>query len=108
MIKNFAVKKGDQLSFTITFTSSLPVSSVEWGVKKEYTDEVYTILKTLDNGITKLSDYNYQFTLSSADTAKLDYFNYPYDIRVSVGTTVKTPLSGKLFIKETVFEAVNG
>ena len=108
MIKNFNVKKGDQLNFTITFTSSLSITNVEWGVKKEYTDEVYTILKTLGNGITKLSDYVYQFTLSSADTAKLDYFNYPYDIRVSIGSTVKTPLSGKLFIKETVFEVVNG
>lgn len=108
MIKNFSIKKGDQLSFTITFTSSLPISSVEWGVKKEYTDEVYTILKTLGNGISKISDYKYQFTLSSSDTNKLDYFNYPYDIRVNVDGVIKTPLSGKLFIKETVFEAVNG
>lgn len=108
MIKNFAVKKGDNLSFTITFTSALPITSVEWGVKKEYTDEVYTILKTLNNGINKLSDTVYQFTLASSDTNKLDYFNYPYDIRVNVGGVIKTPLSGKLFIKETVFEVVNG
>ena len=108
MIKNFIVKKGDQLSFTITFTSSVAITNLEWGIKKEYTDDVYTILKTLGHGISKINNYTYQFTLSSADTAKLEYFNYPYDIRVSVGSTVKTPLSGKLFIKETVFEDVNG
>lgn len=106
MIKNFIVKKGDQLSFSITFTSSLPVSSIEWGIKKEYTDEVYTILKTLNNGITKVSDNVYAFVLSSSDTDKLAYLNYPYDIRVNVGGVIKTPLSGKLYIKETVFKAV--
>lgn len=108
MVKNFLVKKGDQLSFTITFTSSLPIANIEWGIKKAYTDEVYTILKTLNNGISKVSDYVYQFTLTPAETTSLDYYNYPYDIRITVGNTVKTPLSGKLFIKETVFEVVNG
>lgn len=106
MIKNFIVKKGDQLSFSITFTSSLPISDIEWGIKKEYTDEVYTILKTLNNGISKVSDNVYAFVLTSSDTDNLDYLNYPYDIRVNVNGVIKTPLSGKLFIKETVFKAV--
>lgn len=106
MIKNFIVKKGDQLGFTITFTSSLPIYNIEWGIKKEYTDEVYTILKTLGNGISKVADNKYSFTLTSTDTDKLDYYNYPYDIRVTTGSVIKTPLSGKLFIKETVFKAV--
>ena len=104
MIKNFIVKKGDQLSFTITFTSSLPVTSVEWGIKKEYTDEVYTILKTLNNGITKLTDTTYAFVLTSNDTNALTYLQSPYDIRVNVNGVYKTPLSGKLFLKETVFK----
>lgn len=106
MIKNFIVKKGDQLGFTITFTNSLPITSIEWGVKKEYTDEVYIILKSLNNGISKISDNKYSFTLTSADTDKLGYYNYPYDIRVIAGGVIKTVLSGKLFIKETVFKAV--
>lgn len=106
MIKNFIVKKGDQLGFTITFTTSLPITAVEWGVKKRYSDEVYTILKSLGDGITKISNTKYAFSLSSADTDKLDYYDYPYDVRVKVGDNVKTPLSGKLFIKETVFKEV--
>lgn len=108
MIKNFIVKKGDQLSFTITFTSNLPITVVEWGVKKNYSDEVYTILKSLGDGITKLSDTKYSFTLTSSDTANLDYYNYPYDIWVKVGDNVKTPLSGKIFIKETTRLKANG
>lgn len=104
MIKNFIVKKGDQLGFTITFTSSLPITSIEWGVKKEYTDDIYIILKSLNNGISKISDNKYIFTLTSADTDKLEYLNYPYDIRANAGGVIKTVLSGKLFIKETVFK----
>ena len=106
MIKNFIVKKGDQLSFTITFTSSLSISAIEWGIKKDYIDKDYTIFKSLYNGITKISDNQYAFTLTSEDTNSLDYANYPYDIRVIVGSNAKTPLSGKIFIKETVFKEV--
>ena len=104
MIKNFIVKKGDQLGFTITFTSSLPITSIVWGVNREYTDDVYIILKSLNNGISKIADNKYSFTLTSADTDKLEYLNYPYDIRVNAGGVIKTVLSGKLFIKETVFK----
>ena len=106
MIKNFIVKKGDQLSFSITFTSSLSISAIEWGIKKDYTDSDYILYKSLNNGITKISDNKYSFTLTSEDTNKLDYLNYPYDIRVIVGSNAKTPLSGKIFIKETVFKEV--
>lgn len=106
MIKNFIVKKGDQLSFTITFTSSTSVTNIEWGIKKDYADDQYTILKTLNNGIAKVTDNVYAFVLTSDDTNTLDYLNYPYDIRINVNGIYKTSLSGKLFIKETVFKAV--
>lgn len=106
MIKNFPVKKGDQLGFTITFNTALPISSIEWGVKKDYSDADYTIFKSLYNGITKINDKQYAFTLTSEDTDKLAYGIYPYDIRVIVGSNAKTPLSGKIFIKETVFKEV--
>ena len=58
------------------------------------------------NGISKIDDRTYSFVLSSADTNILDYHIYPYDIRVKVGNNVKTPLSGKIYIKQTVFKEV--
>lgn len=103
MIKNFLVKKGDQLSFTITFTSTTDVTSMQFGVKKYYTDDTYTILKSLGNGITKINNRKYQIVLSSSDTAALDIFNYVYDLRLSISALNRTPLSGKLMIKDTVF-----
>ena len=104
MIKNFLLKKGDQLAFNITFTSNVTFDSVELGVKADYTDEAYTIIKTLGDGITRLSGTTYQFTISSSDTKYLKPELYPYDIRVIKGDVIKTPLSGFIMINDTVFE----
>lgn len=48
MIKNFQVKKGDQLAFTLTFNSAIPISDIEWGVKEKYTDNIFKILLSLE------------------------------------------------------------
>lgn len=104
MVKNFLLKRGDQLAFTITFTSATPATAMEFGVKKKYSDEVYTILKYLGNGITKLSDTKYQIVIPSDEMKNLSIENYVYDLRLKVNSVIKTPLSGKLMIKETVFE----
>lgn len=104
MIKNFQVKRGDQLAFTITFTSDTPVTAMEFGVKKKYSDQDYTILKSIGDGITKLSNSKYQIIIPSSDMQKLEIANYVYDLRMKINNTIKTPLSGKLMIKETVFE----
>lgn len=55
-------------------------------------------------GITKISDTKYQINIPSSDMQKLDAKNYVYDLRIKVNSEIKTPLSGKLMIKETVFE----
>lgn len=103
MIKNFTPKKGDQISFIMTFTSDVQFDSVEMGVKKEYTDEDFVLLKTLGNGITKLDNRRYQVIITSPETGQLDFEQYIYDIRVRSGNVIKTPLSGKIIVKESVF-----
>lgn len=59
---------------------------------------------TYTGGISKVSDTKYQIIIPSEDTAKLDIRNYVYDLRLKVNNVVKTPLSGKLMIKDSVFE----
>lgn len=103
MIKNFTPKKGDQISFIMTFTSDVQFNSVEMGVKKEYTDEDFVLLKTLGNGITRLDNRRYQVIITSPETEQLDFESYIYDIRVRSGDVIKTPLSGKIIVKESVF-----
>lgn len=104
MVKNFLTKRGDQLAFTITFTSETPVSAMEFGVKEKYSDDYYKILKFIGGGITKISNFKYQIVVPSEEMAKLEIKNYVYDLRMKTGNVVKTPLSGKLMIKDTVFE----
>jgi len=103
MIKNFTPKKGDQLSFTITFTTDVNFNSMEMGIKKDYTDEDFVLLKTLGNGITKLDNRKYQVIITSQETNLLDFETYVYDIRVRSGSVIKTPLSGRIMVKESVF-----
>lgn len=103
MIKNFTPKKGDQISFTITFTTDVNFDSMEMGVKKDYTDEDFVLLKTLGNGITKLDTRKYQVIITSQETNLLGFDTYVYDIRVRSGSVIKTPLSGRIMVKESVF-----
>lgn len=105
MIKNFLIKRGDQLAFTVNFSSAMDITAMEFGVKERYSDTNYAIIKFIGNGITKISATKYQIIVPSADMQKLDIRNYVFDLRMKIGTVIKTPLSGKLMIKETVFEA---
>ena len=104
MIKTFILKKGDQLSFKMTFMQPVQIDSMEFGVKKEYTDEEFTILKTIGNGILRIDSQNYQVLVSSDEMENLEIFSYIYDIRYRSGDAIKTPLSGKIIIKESVFD----
>lgn len=103
MIKNFNVKRGDQFSFTITFTNlTANLTAMNFGVKKSY-DSSLIISKSLNNGITKLGAGKYQIIVNPSETL-LDAGMYDFDLRFTIGSVVKTPLSGTINIMETVFE----
>lgn len=105
MLKTFQPKKGDQIGFTITFSDSVNFTSFELAGKKDYKDTSFAFYRTLGNGITKISDTTYQVTIP---TTNLDYTTYVYDTRVIMNGLAYTPLSGKVIVKPTVFEAYNG
>ena len=103
MIKNFNIKRGDQFSFTITFTNlTADLTTMNFGVKKDYESSLI-ISKSLNNGITKISAGKYQIILNPSETL-LDAGMYEFDLRFTIGAVVKTPLSGTINIMETVFE----
>lgn len=104
MVKNFLLKRGDQLAFTITYPAATSVDAMEFGVKEKYSDTDYVIIKYIDNGITKLSSTKYQIIVPSSDMKKLGIRKYVFDLRTKIGSVISTPLSGKLIITETVFE----
>ena len=103
MIKNFNVKRGDQFSFTITYTRlTADLSTMNFGVKKSY-DSSLIISKSLNNGITKLGAGKYQIIVNPSETL-LDAGMYEFDLRFTIGSVVKTPLAGTINIMETVFQ----
>lgn len=105
MLRIFNVKQGDEFSFTVTFKNlQEDLTTFRMGVKKEYTDTSMIIEKSLGNGITKISTGKYRVDFTPSETAGLTPDFYVYDLRMTIGSTVFTPLYGYLNIQETVFE----
>lgn len=105
MLRIFNVKQGDEFSFTVTFKNlQEDLTTFVMGVKKEYTDSTMLIQKSLGNGITKISTGKYRVDFLPSETGALTPDFYVYDLRMTIGSTVFTPLYGYLNIQETVFE----
>jgi hypothetical protein len=105
MLRIFNVKQGDEFSFTVTFKNlQEDLTTFTMGVKLDYTDTSMLIQKSLGNGITKISTGQYRVDFLPSETGALSPNFYVYDLRLSIGSTVFTPLYGYLNIQETVFE----
>lgn len=105
MLRIFNVKRGDQFSFTITFTNlQEDFDTFVMGIKANYEDEQMLITKSLVDGITKIETGKYRVDFTPEDTEGLEPNQYVYDLRFTLEDTVFTPLSGYLNIEETVFE----
>ena len=64
------------------------------------------ITKSLGNGITKIETGKYRVDVSPEETEALTAGLYVYDLRMTIDTTVYTPLWGYLNIQDTVFNIV--
>lgn len=105
MLRIFNIKQGDEFSFTITFKNlSEDLTTFTFGVKTDYDSQTMLITKSLNNGITKIANGKYQIDLTPAETVLLKPNIYVYDLRMTLGSVVYTPLYGYLNIQETVFE----
>ena len=105
MLRIFNVKQGDEFSFTVTFKNlQEDLTTFAMGVKLDYADTSMLIQKSLGNGITKISTGKYRVDFLPSETGALSPNFYVYDLRLSIGSTVFTPLYGYLNIQETVFE----
>lgn len=104
MIKIFNVKRGDRFSFTVTFTNLQgELNTLNLGIKREY-DQTMLLTKSLGSGITKVGEGKYQIDFTSEETNALEPGMYHFDMRLSVGQYIYTPLYGYFNINETVFE----
>ena len=104
MLKVFSVKRGSTFSFIITFKNlDQDVSSMDFGVKEDYSDESMQIEKSLGDGITKITTGKYKIDFSNTDIMSLDAGMYVYDLRYTIGDTPSIPLSGYIVVNDSVF-----
>ena len=105
MLRIFNIKKGDEFSFTVTFKNlTEDLTTFTMGVKSNYENANMLITKTLGNGITKIATGKYRIDFTPSETGALSPNIYVYDLRMTLGSVVYTPLYGYLNIQETVFE----
>lgn len=105
MLRVFSIKQGDEFSFTVTFKNlQEDLTTFTIGVKKDYSDPQMLITKSLGNGISKISTGKYRVDFTPEETKSLSPNFYLYDLRLTIDTTVYTPLYGYLDIEESVFE----
>ena len=104
MLRIFTIKQGDDFSFTVTFKNlTTDLTTFEMGIKKDYKDPM-AITKSLNNGITKVSTGKYRIDIPHTETELLNPGYYIYDLRMSLGDVVFTPLYGFIIVDESVFE----
>lgn len=104
MLKVFSVKRGSTFSFIITFKNlNQDVTTMNFGVKEDYTDESLVINKTIGDGITKIETGKYKVDFSTSDILLLDAGMYVYDLRYTIGDTPNIPLSGYIVVNDSVF-----
>lgn len=105
MLRIFNIKQGDEFSFTVTFKNlQEDLTTFVMGVKRDYNESTLLIQKSLNNGITKIETGKYRVDFLPTETKALTPNFYVYDLRLSIGSTIFTPLYGYLNIQETVFE----
>ena len=105
MLRIFDIKKGDEFSFTVTFKNlTEDLTTFTMGVKSQYENPSMLITKSLNNGITKIDTGKYRIDFTPAETGALSPNIYVYDLRMTLGSVVYTPLYGYLNVQETVFE----
>ena len=104
MLKVFSVKRGSTFSCIVTFKNlNQDVTTMNFGVKEDYEDELLVFNKTIGDGITKIETGKYKVDFSTSDILLLDAGMYVYDLRYTIGDTPSIPLSGYIVVNDSVF-----
>lgn len=100
MTRNLSLIRGDTLAFTITINGlTEDLTAAYFTVKTDYNATEPSIQKTLEDGITSLSVLgSYAVRVAPEDTASLNTGTYVYDLQITIGDDVYTPLIGSFII----------
>lgn len=101
--KNISMVRGDTLAFGIEIEGlEQDLDSAHFSCKESYSATSYIFHKTLEDGISKVSDGQYRVRVAPEDTQGIDAGNYYYDLQIGVNSDVFTIMKGSLTIEPDV------
>lgn len=101
---NFTIVRGDTLAFALKLSKFDPsdVNRLIMTVKKKSKDEEIIFAKTLDDGITLEKDNMFRIRVAPEDTEQLKSGTYAYDVEITIGDDVYTPLMGSFTLIQDI------
>lgn len=101
---NITMTRGDTYAFDCGMPSDIAesIDAIVLSVKNRPTERNYVFQKSLDDGITKQDESTYRFRIAPEDTERLAPGKYVYDIQLTIGEDVYTPLSGTIKLVQDV------
>lgn len=95
--------RGDTFIMILNFENlDNAITGMYFSCKTSPLSTSYIFQKTLNDGITLLSDGSYQIKAVPNDTANATGNDYYYDVQVTIGTDIYTILIGKLTIVQDI------
>ncbi len=95
---DISMVRGDTLPFSVEITDFTgTVTGVAMSCRTAPNAPSVVFKKDLNDGVTASGDV-YSVRVAPADTASLEPGVYYYDIEVTIGSDVYTPIKGKLYL----------
>jgi hypothetical protein len=100
---NLSMVRGDSFAFDLRLTDfDGVITDIAFTAKKRAKDTEAVIAKTFSDGVTKISEGVYRVRVAPQDTSNVEAGRYMYDIQVTMGEDVITPLIGYITIVQDV------
>lgn len=107
-VKDIIITRGDSKGFNFRVRDRQGVATTldaaHFSVKENLDDNFYVLQKTLDAGITQLESGDYYVKIEPTDTEGLEPRKYYYDLQITIGDDIYTPLKGRFDVRWDVTE----
>lgn len=107
-VKDIIITRGDSKGFNFRVRdaqgAATALDAAHFSVKEKLDDSDYVFQKTLSMGISQLDNGDYYVKIEPADTEGLELQKYYYDLQITIGDDVYTPLKGRFDVRWDVTE----
>lgn len=103
MDKNIKMVRGDTLSFGIEIEGlGQDLDTCYFSCKQNPDDINYIFQKSLNSGISKVSNGKYRVRVAPSDTSNVEVGSYYYDLQIGVNSDIFTIIKGVLKIEREI------